>query len=146
VSEVRPHTEVRRALSGLAPGLALAFRPAGSAEVSGAQGRVPLSAGGADPDNARCSGPVTDIFTAMVRLARRSANRSLCSTSPIACRSAGASARGWIRSVCGTRAGRGGGGLVRCRRYQLACGTARGRAGRPGADLRRHHGDRLIGH
>src|SRR5438046_8513896 len=58
-------------LSGLAFGLALAGRPAGSAEVSGAQGRVLkivsaerletifgcLDAGGADPDNVRRSGP-----------------------------------------------------------------------------------------
>ena len=35
--------EVRRARSGLASGLALAVRPAGLAEVSGAQGRVPLT-------------------------------------------------------------------------------------------------------
>ena len=52
-----------------------------------------------------------------------SANRSLGSMSRIAWRSAGSSARGWRRSRCGTGTGRGGAGLARCRRYQLACGT-----------------------
>src|ERR1017187_7120107 len=53
----------------------------------------------------------------------RSANRSACSTSSMAVRSAGDSARGCTRSRCGTGAGRGGAGLARCRRYQLACAT-----------------------
>jgi hypothetical protein len=48
----------------------------------------------------------------------RSANRPLCSASRIACRSAGTSARGWSRSVCGTGACLAGGGLIRWRRYQ----------------------------
>ena len=66
-------SEVRgAATSGLAFGVALAVRPAGSAEVSrvnGARRRVPRSgmrstveAGGADLDNARRSGPGTVIF------------------------------------------------------------------------------------
>ncbi len=32
-------------------------------------------------------------------------------------------ARGWTRSACGAGAGLGCGGLIRCRRYQGACGT-----------------------
>jgi hypothetical protein len=72
--------------------------------------------------------------------------RPLCSTFRIAGRSAGASARGWTRSACGTRAGLGSGGLIRCRRYQVACAQAGRRARRPGADPRRHHGDRPVGH
>ena len=60
---------------GLAFGLALAVRPAGPAEVSGVKGGSPkarpcerermrsaLDAGGADPDNARRSGPVAVTF------------------------------------------------------------------------------------
>jgi hypothetical protein len=61
--------EVRRALLGLAIGLALAVRPTGSAEVSRVNGapkarlraarmRSTVEAGGADPDNAWRSGPV----------------------------------------------------------------------------------------
>ncbi len=55
--------------SGLASGLALAVRPAGSAEAPGSTARrrrvarsamrSTVDAGGADPDNARRSGPVT---------------------------------------------------------------------------------------
>ena len=41
----------------------------------------------------------------------------------MAWRSAGARARGWARSRCGTGAGRAGAGLARWRRYQLACAT-----------------------
>jgi hypothetical protein len=41
----------------------------------------------------------------------------------------GASARGWACSLCGTGVGLGAGGLIRCRRYQMACATlATGRA------------------
>ena len=74
-------------LPGLASGLALAVRPAGSAEVSGAQGRGPedpfceavrnkgssgaLDAGGADPDNARRSGPVAVTLSHGDRRTRR---------------------------------------------------------------------------
>ena len=62
VAGVRPSLTAQRRFaaraSGLASGLAIAVRPAGLAEVSSAQGRVPLSAGGASPDNARRSGPV----------------------------------------------------------------------------------------
>jgi hypothetical protein len=32
-------------------------------------------------------------------------------------------ARGWTRSACGTGAGFVAGGLIRCRRYQVACAT-----------------------
>jgi hypothetical protein len=53
----------------------------------------------------------------------RSANRLLCSASRIAARSAGASARGWARSACGTGAALRAGALIRCRRYQVACAT-----------------------
>ena len=61
--------------------------------------------------------------TAQASSGARSANRLLCSASRIACRSAGASARGWTRSLCGTGADFGAAGLARCRRYQVACGT-----------------------
>ena len=50
------------------------------------------------------------------------------------------------RSRCGTGGRRGGAGLARCRRYQLACATPDGRARRPGADSRREQGDGLVGH
>ena len=65
-------------LRGLAFGLALADRPAGAAEAPGSTARrrrVPRSgmrntveAGGADPDNARRSGPgaATSLATAQV--------------------------------------------------------------------------------
>ena len=76
----------------------------------------------------------------------RSANRALCSASRIACRSAGASARGWTRSACGTGAAFGGGGLVRCRRYQVACGTPAAAQAARVPILRREQGDRLVGH
>ena len=76
----------------------------------------------------------------------RSANRSLCSASRIACRSAGASARGWtppgMRDRLRPRRRRAGpvpavvAGLRR---------THRG-ARRPGAGPRRQRGDRVVGH
>src|SRR5215472_6360210 len=64
-------------LRGLASGLALAVRPAGAAEVSGAQGWLPkivsakrsetifgaLDAGGADPDNTGRSGLIAVTFS-----------------------------------------------------------------------------------
>ena len=60
--------------SGVAFGLALAVRPAGAVEAPGSTARrrrVPRSgmrstveAGGADPDNARRSGPLTVTFPA----------------------------------------------------------------------------------
>jgi len=66
-------------VSGLAFGLALAVRPAGSAEAPGSTARrrrVPRSgmrstveAGGADPDNARRSVSVTVTFSALAHLA-----------------------------------------------------------------------------
>ena len=65
---------------GLASGLALAVRPAGSVEAPGSTARrrrVPRSgmrstveAGGADPDNARRSAPVAVTFPASAQLAR----------------------------------------------------------------------------
>ena len=71
--------EVRRALIGPGLGLALAVRPAGSAEAPGQRRAVGASArsgmrstveaGGADPDNARRSGPVSATFTAIGALA-----------------------------------------------------------------------------
>jgi hypothetical protein len=73
-------SEVRRALSGLAFGLALAVRPAGPVEAPGSTARrrrVPRSgmrstveAGGTGLDNARRSGPLAVTSLRLLRIRR----------------------------------------------------------------------------
>ena len=84
--------------------------------------------------------------TAQASSGARSANRALCSASRIACRSAGARARGWnpvrVRD-------RGRLWLLRAGPVVPVPGGLRhaGRpAGRPGADPGREQGDRLVGY